>query len=732
MTLANYKLFNLFLVSQNPNQKLLGHIMKIMSKTRKFLLILSLFFLVSVSVTFAQELEELLDMSMEELMNVEVVSATKTRVRISEAPSTIISITGKEIEQMGARTLSDVLKMMTSIQILNRRNGRDMVWIRGVTTGYNAKILLLIDGIPKREAILGEWSTDEEIQINNIERIEIIRGPGSALYGGNAYAGVISIFTKNEVDVTKASYSMGSFNAERLEFYTGKSIDDFNLIVAGNVYKTDGHKMERDRKGKETNHKDRVDAKNIGAKLIYKDFRLALTQNDFVTDYPLYAIGRDKPQYYEIINGLIDYTIDKENFHINSQLYFNHATRFLDNTTRDETGRLKVAHESPLESLIRGFDGQLTYDWLEGNTLVAGMSLEQKEAEEYFEEFILQSSRVNSVEHILDNGETVNVPVDLYRLEEHYYFSWLNKDLDINSKPGEVETWNYAAYLQDEMRFMEKRLNLTLGLRFDKYEGFDAEFSPRAGLVISPTKKSFIKLLGGRAFKPPTYRQTYMVRIDGKSPGNPDVGPERIATFEAGLGYNFANNILAGVNYFNNTLTDFIESINYAAYSNSNDKRKISGLEIDLRADYKFDLNYLKSVSILSNYSFINAVGEIGSQKVDVPSVAKHSANLGINLKNNWMTLYSGLNFIGRRNKSESYHSSVVVDEYKEKDNKGSYLIWDINLGFYKFTHLPIKLDVTIHNLLDKEHYNPTYDPDKYYDYTKERRNISFKITAEL
>jgi outer membrane receptor for ferrienterochelin and colicins len=73
-----------------------------------------------------------------------------------------------------------------------------------------------------------------------------------------------------------------------------------------------------------------------------------------------------------------------------------------------------------------------------------------------------------------------------------------------------------------------------------------------------------------------------------------------------------------------------------------------------------------------------------------------------------------------------------MVDEYKERDNKGSYLIWDINIGFHEFAYLPIKLDLAVHNLLDAEHYNPTYDPDNYYDYTKERRNISLKITAGL
>ena len=90
---------------------------------------------------------------------------------------------------------------------------------------------------------------------------------------------------------------------------------------------------------------------------------------------------------------------------------------------------------------------------------------------------------------------------------------------------------------------------------------------------------------------------------------------------------------------------------------------------------------------IFSNYTFINAVDEIGSDKFDVPSIAKHSANLGIKLKNKWMTFYSGFNIIGKRNASNSYHGSVSVQEFKEKDNKNSYLVWDINLAIYKFSY---------------------------------------------
>ncbi|MFC1538613.1 TonB-dependent receptor plug domain-containing protein [Candidatus Latescibacterota bacterium] len=697
-------------------------------KPPNILLLLIAFFLIGLCSSFAQDLDKLITLDIEDLMNIEVVSATKTQKKISEAPSTIISITGEEIEEMGARTLSDVLKMVPGVQVLNRRNGRDMIWIRGVTTGYNTKILLQIDGIPYREAIFGEWSPDEEIQLNNIDRIEIIRGPGSALYGGNAYSGVISIFTKDDVDVSDAAVSIGSNNTHHVEFYSGKEVGDSKLIVSGKVYDSDGYKMERDRKGYETEHKDHVNAKNIQAKYINNNFRFSLTKNDFETDYPLYETGKDKLQYYNITNGFADYTLEKNKLTIHPKFYFYHVKHFFDMTTRDTTGKLQAASERHLESMILGFDGQMTYSVSENNTLVSGLFMEHHDAKKYYEENTLATTAVTDIEYIDDNGE----PVELYRIDDYEIYSWLNKDAGITSTPGIVNTVNYAAYVQDEMRFIDDKVNLTVGLRFDEYEGFDAEFSPRAGLVFNPNKELTLKILGGKAFKPPTYRQKYMVRIDGRSPGNPDVGPERITTIETELGYNFKNNIIARINYFNNTLTDFIESVNYATYSNSSDKRKISGIELDVRTDGTSKIDLIDTFSIFTNYSYMDAFDEINSTRVKVPSIARHSANLGIKLRNRWGTLFSGWNFVGKRNKSSSYHNSVKVDDYRIRDNKGSYMIWDVNFGLNAFSHIPFKFDITIHNLLDTEHYNPTYDPDEYYDFHKERRNIMFRITMEM
>ncbi len=653
---------------------------------------------------FAQaKVEKLFSMSIEELMNVKVYSATKTHKKIGEAPSIITVITTAEIEEMGARTLSDVLKMTAGIQILNRRNGRDMVWMRGVTTGYNTKVLLLIDGVPQREVVFGEWSPDEEILLNNIDRIEIIKGPGSALYGANAYAGVISIFTKDNVNESRVSIARGSFDSYRVQFYSGAEKEGAKIILAGNLYETDGHEMERDRKGYETNHKDYVEARNFHSKFIYKDFRIAYTQNRFTTSYPLYAEGREKPQHFTINHGFADFIFNSNNVTFTPKIYFYHTKHYFDNRAFDEAGELDNMGERHTKSHLAGFDIQSTIQLSDNNTLVAGVTGEHHRVIKYKESVLFKTGT------------------------NDYSYNELSKNGDDTPIAN-----NYGIYIQDDMRFFEEKLGITAGLRYDKYEGFDAQFSPRLGFTHTPTDRFFLKGLLGYAFKPPTFRQMYQIRNDGKSPGNPNVDSEKISTIEAEAGYYIFNNILARISVFHNELTDFIESVAYASYSNSEDKIKINGGALDIKADFIPYLDYLKTISVFGNYCFADTKYLQDSEKIDVPSVAKHSGNIGITLRNNYITLFSGWNIIGKRNESETYHSSVKAPEYKSKDNKGSYVIWDINLGLHHFCKMPLQLDLTIRNLLNVEHFNPTYDPDSYYDYTKESRFIKATVTVKL
>jgi outer membrane receptor for ferrienterochelin and colicin len=297
---------------------------------------------------------------------------------------------------------------------------------------------------------------------------------------------------------------------------------------------------------------------------------------------------------------------------------------------------------------------------------------------------------------------------------ENYHYSWINKNADNTAGPGKVKTYNYAVYLQDELRFFKNKLNFVLGARLDKYENINVEFSPRAAVVIMPFKNLTLKTLGGTAFKPPTFRQTHQVRKDGKSPGNLKVEPERIATFESEVSYRMFESLLININYFNNSLEDFIESIDYGPYSNNDDEINISGVESEMRIETRLKSKFLSHLSFFLNYTYTSARIDSSGFESDVSNVAGHSANLGLTLRNKWLSLFNGFNYLGERNKSRSWRTT-------------DYLIWDINVRSGKIAGLPVGFELSVHNVMDQRHYNPTYDPDWHFPYTKETRNIGVK-----
>lgn len=219
---------------------------------------------ISFEALSASEPSDLFELPLEDLLDIEVLSPSQTVKKIGQAPNIITSITAKQIASMGARTLSDVLKMVPGVQVLTRRNGQDMVWIRGIPTGRNSKVMLLIDGVPQREGLIGGWSSDEQTQINNIERIEVIRGPGSALYGGDAYSGMISIFTKHKVpQYNTVTAGIASFDKQWLNFEAGKEVGQSKLIVSGRWQQSEGYAQQYDRAGLDSTHNNNVKAKSL-------------------------------------------------------------------------------------------------------------------------------------------------------------------------------------------------------------------------------------------------------------------------------------------------------------------------------------------------------------------------------------------------------------------------------------------------------------------------------------
>jgi len=197
------------------------------------LLISTIFF----STLQAEEIESLTDLSIEDLMNIEVTTASKKSEKISDAPGVMTVITEQDIKNFGAQNLLDVLHLAPGFQAISSHLWvNNVVSLRGdLLTHLNVHVLILLNGRPMRESLTGgvNFPVFTAFPIEMIDRIEIIRGPGSVLYGTNAFAGVINIITKIPSKGSEMSLSLGggSFGSARQTASAGYAGDDFSFIA---------------------------------------------------------------------------------------------------------------------------------------------------------------------------------------------------------------------------------------------------------------------------------------------------------------------------------------------------------------------------------------------------------------------------------------------------------------------------------------------------------------------
>ena len=166
----------------------------------------------------------------------DLYTATKTHTSLRKAPAIATIITADEIRNMGARSLLDVLKMVPGIGISINEFGLSVIEVRGVRSSISEKILVMIDGHSLNKNITGSalYPYSEMIPMENIRQVEVVRGPGSALYGNSAFVATINIITRNaeEIDGLEAKVGGGSFDSFKGNLVGGKAIGD-KLTVSG-------------------------------------------------------------------------------------------------------------------------------------------------------------------------------------------------------------------------------------------------------------------------------------------------------------------------------------------------------------------------------------------------------------------------------------------------------------------------------------------------------------------
>jgi iron complex outermembrane receptor protein len=548
-----------------------------------------------------------------------VISALKRPRTVLRSPAIMSVITARQIKQMGFRTLTDALKIVPGIDIIMNVNGERQIGVRGITEANSGKVKVLIDGHSINEPGSGGASFSfDDLVVENAKRIEVIRGPGSALHGQNAFLAVIDIITKDteDIDGFQLTTSGGSFDTQNYNMLFGKEYKDLKISGFFDYSDTNGFskKIEKDiiftdsaslSPGRSHNAREKTD---LNLKLSYKNLEIKgkymrrRREGYIGFDHALSAEQNWNDTY--LFGELVYKSIPFDKLNMITKVYFDQYKSdaipvvsrpdgFLSGTYPDG---LK-AHSRIKESTV-GFENQLNYNVFEGNELTFGLQYE----------WIHQGD--------IHYGANVN-PLTLVPLSSFTDFS---HDLPLTRR---ATRHIYAFYLQDEWS-ITKDIDITVGVRHDRFTRFEGTTNPRFGMIWRFIEDAHLKLLFATAFRAPNFNELFFVN-NPVTVGNPNLDPEKINTFEVGLGYNFTKHIRGNINYFFNRIRDRIQKDTQTPSQDQNlGGARIKGVEAELKADFGNN-NYA-----FVNYTFQDAEETRNRNRLAFAPV--HKANFGINV----------------------------------------------------------------------------------------------------
>jgi|GEM_PF-898711 len=466
----------------------------------------------------------------EELVSV----ASRYAQTVREAPAIVTVISDREIRERGFQTLADVLRSVPGIYLSVSPEGRSLAWFRGVVSPDNNKFLLLVDGVPWYDGVYTHAWLDEYVPLENIRQVEIIKGPGSALYGTNAFSGVVNVVTYRAKDLAGGFARVIGGSAAR-RGATAVIGDRVMLGDSGLAFTAMARMVDMDGDGLETNYKGRRNVTgtaprrsvNAGFSLQADRFELAL---DYV-DYRHTYITQDQDDALDVLVQSVD------EFNLSYRNTFARASYRWPVTRNVELTPYLYAqdHNNPgayawfsEDEIAVSDEGDVSSAW--NTTLIET----EKHTTRYGSGVEVRANP--GLAHTVTGGFGVeaNRVLDLYDLT----FEDLSRTPEapiFYAEPAWIT--NAFAYAQDSWT-ATLWLEATAGLRIDHHSYFGQFMSPRAGLLFVPTSASALKLLYGRAFRAPTARELLVSVIqdeDGENfstAGNPDLLPEVIDTVE--------------------------------------------------------------------------------------------------------------------------------------------------------------------------------------------------------
>lgn len=597
-----------------------------------------------------------------------VVTASAVEQNVKDAPASISVISGEDLLKRPVQNLKDVLQDVPGIQLTNESDNRRGVSIRGLDSSYT---LILVDGkrVSSRSAVFRHNDYDLSwVPVNAIERIEVVRGPMSSLYGSDALGGVINIITKKVKKEWSGSVSVDSTIQENRDkgdtystslYTSGPLMDDLLSVKA---YGNFAHR-DKDAPNKSATATDGITGGIEGYKSRDGNVEFSVTPNqdhEFLVNY-----GFDRQDRSS--DSLDKTRLERQNYGIS------------------HTGNWGFAN-SELRYYGEKIDNYSTKKLTAENNIVDG-------------KFILPIDAIN---------QTVTFGGELRKDE-------LKDPVNLKGS-GTTSTKQHALFIEDEWRILEN-LALTAGTRLDDHENYGEHWSPRAYLVYSATDTVTVKGGWAKAFKAPSLLQlssdwtSNSCRGSCIVSGTSDLKPETSESVELGLYYAGNEGLLDGVSgsvtVFENNVDDMINISRTAdttlapSYSNfigfdpstgkpvfgyyNVDKARVRGVETEL------SVPVTDAWKLRLNYTYNDARDLSSGGNKPLAERPFHSANGTLDWKpvDDW-SFYLSANYTGKQRSVTATNTTP-----------GGYVIWNTG-GAYQATK-NLKLRAGVLNLIDKD-----------------------------
>ena len=599
------------------------------------------------------------DLSLESLAEIEIITSSRKKEKVADSAAIVSVLTREDFDRLGVNDLYEAISYLPGVTLTETYYGYTAINIRGVLQPhYNNKVLIMINNHPTFETVNGS-SHLEFVPLHMVERIEVIRGPGSALYGTNALAGVINIITRDEDSIsgTEIYGQYGSNDKVKTELVTQTG----PLLIAASVQKDNGYDYQGTLD--ETGTAVDLDYQNDLANL-FVNFH----QGDFNFDLGYFQQEKMKMGVVPVVRQ--QGTHDFSAYYFNAKHNWSLNDGVLSVRVRHNYNQRKTDAGWLTDPFTPGRDNYYSYLLTESTTWAGDIN--------YSKAFNSELDYILGLELEYDESKPYEA-----RFEDNDEFNQLTPYFDTyNTTNASVFTqWQWQA--TDDLSFI-------FGARLNHNE--DADLSPlvpRLGAVYSITEQTSLKLLYGEAFRNPDHFERYS--DSAVILGDQDLDRERIKTFDIGLDSQWQKTQLR-LNAYYQTLIDSIRRVppmngNSPYYENSEDQ-EVWGLEGEINSIL---CHHLKG---FANFSLKD--GEVDGEEMDY--IANINGNLGLNYKidKHWSTA-GNVQYVGKKD-----YETISGEQGEISD----YVLINHHLSYHRDNY---KITAKVKNLFDEEYQYPEY-----------------------